>query len=147
MTDMLIEYAGRFHAAAVHFPIALLLAAALAELLGAAKRADAWRSTVRYCVWLGALASIVATALGWANAASHTAIGAQGELIDLHRWVGTVASIVALLAVVAVERQHKQPSKANVTLLRVLLAILVIGMSASGFLGGAIVKGLDHYAW
>lgn len=147
LIDRLVEYAGRFHAAGVHFPIALLFAAAMAELLGAWKKTDAWHITVRYCVWFGAIAALLSTALGWANASYGTAVGDQADLIELHRWVGTVSSIFALLAIVAVERRRKHPCKATSTLLRVLLFILVVGMSASGFLGGAIIKGINHYAW
>src|SRR6266478_3446735 len=68
MMTRLFAWFGRFHVLVIHFPIALLAAAALAEAI------EAWRGSwipspvVRFCVFLGAGSALAAVALGWLHA-------------------------------------------------------------------------------
>ena len=61
----LLAWGGRFHPALVHFPIALLCAAAIAEILLAITGLGLFREAVRFCVWGGALGAVGAGLLGW----------------------------------------------------------------------------------
>src|SRR5207249_9815896 len=63
--EKLIGWLGRFHPAAVHFPIALLTAAAVAELLRMATGRPAFDAVSRYCLWFGTLTAAFAGVLGW----------------------------------------------------------------------------------
>jgi hypothetical protein len=60
----LIRWLGRSHPAAVHFPIALLTAAAVAELPRLVTRQPAFHAVSRCCVWFGTLTALVAGVLG-----------------------------------------------------------------------------------
>src|SRR5262249_13935964 len=57
-----------FHILVVHFPIALLISAALAELLSTWRGTRVPSPTVRFCVLLGAAGAVAAAALGWLHA-------------------------------------------------------------------------------
>jgi mono/diheme cytochrome c family protein len=61
----LIGWLGKFHSPVVHFPIALLTAAAVAELLRLVTGQPAFDAASCYCVWFGALSAAVAGVLGW----------------------------------------------------------------------------------
>src|SRR5207249_4385259 len=61
----LIRWLGKFHPAAVNFPVALLSAAAVAELLRMATGRPAFDVAARYCLWFGFLTAVVAGILGW----------------------------------------------------------------------------------
>ena len=63
------HFAGAFHPAVVHFPIALLMVAGLVEGVAIARRRPyaPLGNTAFTCLWLGAIAAVVATLLGWAN--------------------------------------------------------------------------------
>ncbi len=90
--DRLIKWLGNFHPLAAHTPIAVLMAAAIAEGLYFKYRAPALTGAARFCCCLGALGAIATAALGWAMAAHHT----SSELLESHRWFGTIAAGAAI---------------------------------------------------
>lgn len=60
----LVRYVGKFHPLVVHFPIALILVAALAEFLFLRTRRQFFTDAARFSIAVGA----VAASLGWAAA-------------------------------------------------------------------------------
>src|SRR5690606_26769974 len=90
------DFVGRLHPLATHFPIALLLAAGLAELLLAARPALGLESTIRFLVAGGAVGAVIAALLGWFAAGWR--LEDRSETLGLHRWNGTVIPGVAVLA-------------------------------------------------
>lgn len=131
------DFLGRLHPAAVHFPLALLLMAGLAELLLLARPAIGLQPTVRFLVGTGAMGAVIAALLGWF--AGGWRLGDRSETLGLHRWNGTGIALVSLLAWWLVCR-----SQTNRTALRMTLALLAIALLAQGFLGGEMVFGPNH---
>src|SRR5256885_157855 len=62
------QLAGRLHVVVVHFPIALILLAGMMELTRFRK--PRMSDAAYLCLMLGALAAVVAAALGWIDAAN-----------------------------------------------------------------------------
>src|SRR5206468_7549005 len=95
LTTRLFAWLGRFHILVIHFPIALLAAAALAEAIAAWRGSWTPPPAVRFCVLLGATAALAAVALGWL----HADVGGFGSAstmpLRLHRWLGTTAGLGA----------------------------------------------------
>jgi uncharacterized membrane protein len=142
-----IAFLGKLHLLAVHFPIALLLAAALAEALTLVLSGGGARSMVaaaRYCLWLAAISAIVATALGLANAATG---GGADMAIDLarHKWLGIAATVDAVATLVAGElaRRHDRRG-AWIWAYRVLLLAGAILVAITGHFGGRLAFGPDY---
>jgi mono/diheme cytochrome c family protein/uncharacterized membrane protein len=140
-----ICWLGYFHPAAVHFPIALLTAAAVAELLRMLTRKPVFDAVSRFCVWFGTLAAVVAGVLGWFLGDFHLA-DASG-VMTTHRWLGTstVACAGFVLALAEVSRPTNR-RRARVWF-RVTLLVVAGLVLVTGFFGGAVVYGLDHYTW
>ena len=96
----LIRWLGKFHPPAVHFPIALLTAAAVAELLRMATGKPAFDAITRYCIWFGTLTAVIAGALGWC--AGGFRLTDPSWVLMTHRWLGTstvaCAGLVLLLS-------------------------------------------------
>jgi mono/diheme cytochrome c family protein len=88
----LIIWLGKFHPLAAHTPIAVLMAAAIAEMLFMKYRAPALTGAARFCSVLGCLGAIATAALGWAMASNHT----SSDLLESHRWAGTAAAIISI---------------------------------------------------
>jgi mono/diheme cytochrome c family protein len=88
----LIIWLGKFHPLAAHTPIAVLMAAAIAEMLFMKYRSPALTAAARFCAVLGCLGAIVTASLGWAMAAHHT----SSDLLESHRWAGTAAAIISV---------------------------------------------------
>lgn len=143
-----IVWLGKFHPALVHFPIALLSAGALAELLYLRTRRSMWRAAGAYCAVLGGLGAIVAAALGWASA-GFTLVD-KDTIRLIHRWLGTGVAVVAVAAMgtVSLTDGSDADGKPDAKLKpRVLVLLAGLSAMAAGFFGGAIVWGLDHYGF
>jgi mono/diheme cytochrome c family protein/uncharacterized membrane protein len=140
----LILWLGKFHPASVHFPIALLTAAAVAELVRMVwgKPFDV---VARYCLWFGFLTAVLTGVLGWCAGGFHLTDTSWIKMT--HRWLGTSTVACAGLVLVLSElSQHPDRHRTRVWF-RVLLFVAAGLVSATGFFGGAITFGLDHYTW
>jgi mono/diheme cytochrome c family protein/uncharacterized membrane protein len=141
----LILWLGKSHPAAVHFPIALLTAAAVAELLRLATRRPAFDAVSRFCVWFGTLTAVGVGALGWF--AGGFRLTDASRVLTTHRWLGTSTVACAALLLVLTEVSRRPDRRRTRTGLRVALLIVAALVLATGFFGGAVVYGLEHYAW
>jgi mono/diheme cytochrome c family protein/uncharacterized membrane protein len=142
----LIRCLGTSHPAAVHFPIALLTAAAVAECLRLATGRPAFDAAARYCVWFGALSAVPAGVLGWFVGGFH--LTDPDWVLTTHRWLGTSTTVWAVLVLVLSEAGRRRRSSNQATRWgRAVLLAAAILVLATGFFGGALVFGIDHYAW
>ena len=139
-TPSRLELAGRLHPLAVHFPIALLLAALPAALLARLRRSAALQVTSDYCLALGAAGAVAAAALGWA--AHEAGAGAlQPELLERHEWSGFAAAGVALAALWAARAARRGRPFGRFHLPLVAAAAAIV--SLAGHFGGQLVWGAD----
>lgn len=130
------DFLGRLHPLAAHFPVALLLMAALAEILLLMRPALGLETTVRFLVAGGAVGAGIAALLGWF--AGGWRLDDRSETLGLHRWNGTVIAAVAGIAAWLAFRS------AGRTRLRIALALLAAGILFQGYLGGEMVFGPNH---
>jgi uncharacterized membrane protein len=143
--DKGINWLGRFHPPTVHFPIALLTAAAVAELLRLITGNPTFDAICRYCLWFGTLTAVAAGVLGWFLAGFQLSDASWTMMV--HRWLGTmtVAGAVLVLAGSEASRRSGRP-RSRAWFRAALLVEAVLGL-VTGFFGGAVVFGLDHYTW
>ncbi len=143
----LIAWLGNFHPPAVNFPIALLASAALAELLVMLTGKPFFEAAARFSVWIGSLGAVGATVLGWFFAGFR--LSDPTWVMTVHRWLGTAAgvwSVVVLVLCIAAYRPGETGRKWR-TWYRLALFGGAAAVAVNGFLGGAMIYGLDHYAW
>ncbi len=136
---------GRFHILVIHFPIALLAAAALAEALAAWRGSWKPQPAVRFCVVLGAVGAVAASVLGWVHADIGGYGSASGGILALHRWLGTTAALWAAALVLVSERDSRHGRRSIV--FRILCwsgAMLVV---ATAHFGGLMVHGSGFFDW
>ncbi len=139
----LVRWLGHFHPMMTSFPIALLIAAALAEVLRLRHGAEWLGGASRWCVILGALTAVVTVPLGWAFALTH----GSSWILEVHRWVGTAAGAGAV-AILFLSEMSRRPGRGGwLRAFRILLFLAVPLIVLTGFLGGAMVYGLRAYAW
>lgn len=127
---------GRLHPVATHFPIALLIFAALAELALVFRPTIGLQTTVRFLVTGGALSAVLAAVLGWY--AGGWRLSDRSETLGLHRWNGTAIAVVSLLAWMMAARSKKRAG------LRVVLGLLAAALVVQGYLGGEMMSGPNH---
>ena len=138
-----IGWLGKFHPPTTHFPIALIIAAAAAEVLFAGTGKMLFDNARQYCLWLGIIAAVGAGTLGWFLAGFR--LVDENWLLTTHRWLGTSTVVCSLLLGLA-EWLRAKYGLARLWY-RLLLLLAVILVSATGFFGGAMLYGLDQYAW
>jgi mono/diheme cytochrome c family protein/uncharacterized membrane protein len=141
----LLGWLGKFHVLAVHFPIGLLLAAALAELGAACRGSRCPGPAVRFCILLGASGAVAAAVLGWL----HANVGGYGagspRTLDLHRWFGTLTGVWAVGLVLLSERDVRRQQRS--WLFRIALGIGALLVIAAGHFGGIMSHGDDFFNW
>ena len=126
---------GKLHPLVVHFPIALLVVALLAELLRK-------RGTACFLLVLGAGGAVLSSLLGWI-AAETIRSSSRAELLYLHRWSGIGLSVLTLVAALLYPlwTREEQGSRLRV---RILLLLLVILVSLAGHFGGELAWGKGY---
>ena len=125
----------KLHPATVHFPVALFLMAALAELFIMAGRVGL-EPAMRVLIYGGAAGSVLAASFGWI----HTGPWFGGDTVmQVHRWNGMLI-VVFGLALVALVRSPRESRSLLRTGLFVMAALILV----QGFLGGELAHGQNH---
>ncbi len=139
-----LHWLGKFHVMVIHFPIALLLAAAVGEVWSAWRRIRQPIPAVRFCVLLGAISAIVAAVLGWFHAAS--GYGLDSPLIlAWHRRFGTATAVGSVILAVLSKIDSRRGTRS--WWFRLLLLVVALLVAEAGYFGGRLVYGDDFFKW
>jgi uncharacterized membrane protein len=136
----LLDWLGRLHPFAVHFPLALFPVALVALIM--ARRRGSALDVIRALIVVGGAAAAGAALLGWFNAGFQ--LGDKDDLLAWHRWLGTAIGLVGAGLAIWVWR-----SLAAVNSRRIVwsLAAITLALLVQGWIGGALIHGIDHLAW
>jgi len=135
---------GKFHVLSVHFPIALLLVAGPLEFAGAWRKRDVWIRAARIVFVLGALSAVLTGALGWIAAAHAEYPSSLQDTLELHRWLGTSVTVLALAGLALLGTHIKNPSKGVLLAYRAILLLLLLLVPLASHFGGSLVFGIDY---
>ena len=135
---MLMAFIGKLHPLLVHFPIALVLAAAVAELAVIATTRQAWRIVAIANIRAGAALAVVTAITGWLLASS--TLAEAGASLEWHRWVGMAGAAGAIGAALLSWRLHGS-SQRPAFVYRLTLFVTALLVAITGHLGGALVWG------
>jgi uncharacterized membrane protein len=129
---------GKFHPLLVHFPIALVLGAAAAELVAFTTARLAWRAVAVANLRAGAAIAVVTTISGWLLAWSP--VVDPTPTLEWHRWIGMAGALGAVGAALMSFGLHVQ-SRRSVLTYRVTLFGAALLVAIAGHLGGTLVWG------
>jgi len=130
----------RLHPLLVHFPIGLVLIAAVAEVVAMTTGPADWRTVAVANVRAGAVFAIGAAVAGWRLAFS-LGIEATSSL-EWHRWLGTIAAVAAVGAALATAGARGR-SPFALWVYRITLFWAAALVAVTGHLGGLLVWGAD----
>lgn len=135
----------RLHPLLVHFPIALILSAAAAELLALVTKRPSFRQAGAYCLVLAVLGTIPTYVTG--QFLSDHAPKDAAALIATHERFATATLVLAVLALggrVLVWRKAWNSTKRGLYLGPLFVAAVTVGVT--GHYGGMMVFGEDYFS-
>lgn len=135
--EVWLQVFGRLHVVFVHFPIALLLVAALVEGWRLLRRHTTASSAAVLCLALGAASALLASAMGWFHKEGYPV----SRTLTLHQWLGIATVIAALIPLMLVGFQ-RFPKVFHAY--RVALFICAVLVGITGHLGGSLTHGDDY---
>ncbi|GJM19467.1 MAG: hypothetical protein DHS20C14_16800 [Phycisphaeraceae bacterium] len=136
-----VSWLGRFHPPTSHLPIGLLIGALVAECMLMLTGRESFKHAAAFCLAVGAIGAVAAAILGWFNGGIAFTDGDWVQ--STHRWFGTTTAALALVTVALLARSRRSQTRKPY---RAALLTTVTSIGATGFFGGALVYGLNHYA-
>lgn len=129
------EFIGRFHPILVHLPIGILLLGCLFQLLTINNKFAFLRPSIPIICLLGAFAAVFSCITGYLLSESGDY---DGDLVDLHFWMGIGVAVMALLLYFMYWKAVKE------LFLNLTSAALVILITLTGHYGGSLTHGSDY---
>ena len=124
----------RLHPATVHFPIALLIVAALVEMLAVARSSAPLAQAANVMTVAGAAGAVIAALFGWI----HTGIWfGGGATMHWHRRTGTGLALAAPLAALLAFRADRGA-------FRIVIVLIAAALVAQGYWGAELAQGPGH---
>jgi uncharacterized membrane protein len=132
-----MTFISKLHPLLVHFPIAFVLTAAVAEVGVIATAGRTWRTIAVANIRAGAAMAIGTVMTGWLFASTVEDYTAS---LEWHRWLGVAGAVGALGAALVSLRLH--PSSPRLRLVyRCMLFPTALLVAATAHLGGTLVWG------
>ena len=132
---------GRLHPLAVHFPVSLVVLAAVLEIFTIKNFHSRLRPGINLLVWVGAITAVISAILGWL-------LSQEGDYgddgISLHQWSGFAAAFVCLVTLGLLYRLQRSNRARNVKIYRGVLFFTAISISVAGHFGASLTHGSDY---
>jgi uncharacterized membrane protein/mono/diheme cytochrome c family protein len=128
------SFLGRLHPLVVHFPIGLLVAAWLMELLMWKRRSNDFGPAIKVLMVTGTLSSVIAVVFGLLliNTEDY-----GGETLPVHQWTGIATTVLAAITTYAYFRLSRRMQKIGLTL-------SVAALTVAGHYGASLTHGEDY---
>src|SRR5215470_10433966 len=133
------QFIGRFHPLLIHLPIGLILLVPVLEVVGRHPRFPYLRQSADFVLGLATFSAIAAAAFGWCLARNG---GYSGPLVTQHMWGGLFLSLLCWTCWMLSNRaDDRQPSSLYLIALTITIALMIW----TGYRGGQLVRGEDHF--
>lgn len=135
------HWLGEQHVAIIHFPIALTIAALVAEAIALITRKPAFAHAARFCIVIAALGAIAAVVSGLQAFREHAPGDPDYDILKLHRLFGLITFPVIVAAAVVSEIGHIGRNKWVLWSYRLVLLAAAVLVAFTGYYGGLFVHG------
>lgn len=135
------EFLGRLHPIMVHFPVSLLLIAAVMEVMTFRKFQSSLRTGINWLVFVGAGGALISAVFGWLLASSGSY---GGDTFATHQWVGIATAVLGILVAFFLWLIIRKKRYGFVKVYQALLLLATVGVSVAGHYGGSLTHGQDY---
>jgi uncharacterized membrane protein len=136
---------GRLHPFLVHFPVALVLFAALAEILAVVRRDARMSDAARFMITGAAWVAVPAAIAGFARADAISIPPALAGAFAVHRIAGIATPVLAFLAAGLAAGVRRSGQIWELFLYRAVLMLAAVCAALAGHFGGEIVFGAGFF--
>ena len=140
-TFWLWNFLGRLHPLIVHFPISMLLLAAVLELFSIKNFYSSLRPGINVLVFTGSVAAVLAALLGWQLSTQEET---AGNTLQIHQWSGNITAAFGFLSAVVLYRILNNKQLGLIRIYRTILFSSALGVSIAGHFGGSLTRGDDY---
>jgi len=137
MNELIHEF-GELHPALVHFPIALIVVAALAEALYMIRKQQWFGDAARFMVAAAAWATVPTVAAGFAEATGKEFSGEIARAFSIHWVVAVAVAVLAFLAYGLGEGARRSGQVWEQGLYRLILLLTAVGVAIAAYFGGVV---------
>ena len=135
------NFLGHLHPVAVHFPVGLILFAAILELFTLKNFNSKLRPGINLLVIAGVISAVVSAILGLLLARN----GDYGKnILAIHQWTGIATACLGALALFFLLRLRKNKQLSLVKTYRGILFFTAVGVSVAGHFGASLTHGSDY---
>jgi uncharacterized membrane protein/mono/diheme cytochrome c family protein len=135
------RFLGRLHPIAVHFPVSLLLFAAVLELFTLKNFDTSSRTGIRLLLAAGTIAAIISAIMGLLLVKEG---GYEFQISNIHQWAGIATAFFSAITWFVSNSIHKKDKRSWIKLYRVFLFISAIGVAIAGHFGASLTHGKDY---
>jgi uncharacterized membrane protein len=144
MTDMW-DALGRLHPFLVHFPVALVLAAAATEAIAVVRRSERLGDAAYVMITAAAWLAVPAAVAGFARAESVIVEHELQRTFVVHRIAGVATPVLAFLAAGLAVGVRRSGQVWELFLYRLALLLAAVAAAVAGHHGGELVYGVDFF--
>src|SRR5205085_1634036 len=110
-TFWLWKFLGRLHPMVVHFPLGLILFAAILELFTVGRFNSKLRPGITICLVTGVITSLISASFGWLLA---TGEDYSGNTLEIHEWTGIATGVFGTIVLLLLYILRKRQTKSTV---------------------------------
>lgn len=141
------ELLGRLHPVLLHFPVALLVFAAVLEGLRGFRDSEFLGRATAGLFGLGALTALLTVGTGWLLAAHEHIRSDQRTVLELHRWLAVGTAVWAIGAWGCARAWREATSPGRIWTRRAVAALTLGLIIASAHAGAVLVWGKDWFTF
>lgn len=135
------QFLGRLHPLVVHFPLSLLILAAILELLSLQNYQSKWRLTIRTMLWIGGLSAVLSAGMGYLLMVNDQYEGAG---VELHRNLGIATAVLSAVCLWLSGQEDVKISRKRVLAYRTTLWATSLALILTGHYGASLTHGSDY---
>lgn len=135
------QFLGRLHPMIVHFPLTLILLAAVLELVSIKQFQSKWRPTIDVMLWVGSLSAVASAGVGYLLMIHDNYEGAG---VELHQQLGIGTAVLGVISLWLSVRSHQKQNRIWITGYRSVLFAATILLVLTGHFGASLTHGSDY---
>ncbi|MBC7567301.1 MAG: DUF1549 domain-containing protein [Pedobacter sp.] len=139
-TYWFLEFLGHLHPLTVHFPVSVIIIAAVLELFTLKNYDSKLRIGINIFVIIGVGTAAISVIFGWLLSTNGDY---EGSKLDLHKWTGLVTAILALCTSLLLYVITKKKTKFAILAYRFMLFFTAISVTVAGHIGAELTHGGD----